>query len=700
MGRKKSHYVPPPPPPFDTFLTGLPSDLVPLLMKTSDCPTITYMQLLGLSHGIRLAIRGAARELAFEKKYDERAPIPLVPLEALTALIRPCKKLANLSLINQQIGVFAYGSVTACAAWIDEAFAGHQPLAQLRAPMCPFVMAFLSRQHSSDLEELRLDGGTTSVTTALLTALGESCPRLRTLHLPKSVRARFELTALGPLKHTLEEICFPSNVVVTHLQNVVPKLKVLSLLRPTADFSAVVPHLTHLTLWESAGTERFDFHPQLESLVMRRCPSVNLSRVLKPNHSLRVLVLHQCLDEVQLRTDVLPALGQITRLEFSARASFLLPLRLASSHLRSLDLKRLILSAQSSLTLDCPGLEELVLPTFENAQAPYALSLIGCPRLRRLVGPQIGEDPVPAVTAWEEALLPQFGPSLHELTEIWTAHLAPLETLRLRTHHLTLLGVHLVGPGLFSRSDSAYLRVPPTSTCFLDHLPLSDHLHRLDATLHQVDDRMVVDAAGLRVACLSSGDGATEEIWPTFRGCPALSVLYLHAPKVHLHIEDGSRLPPLQLRSLAIDGCRQGLDVSVTSCLEHRGACLRQLRLPYPTPETWPRLVAALTALPQLTSLELVLGDTADQADIGLACPHLRRLTLEAPRSVAGRLGRVILDCPRLEELLVLCDIDRLDVVARDRQTMLYIGASNADIQRRLAARFLGARVEQAARPW
>ncbi|KAJ4455753.1 hypothetical protein PAPYR_9249 [Paratrimastix pyriformis] len=684
-GRKKSHYVPPPPPPFDTFLTGLPSDIVPFLMKTSDCPTITYIQLLGLSHGIRSAIRGLACELAFEKKSDERAPIPLVPLEALTALIGPCKKLANLSLVNQQIGVFAYGSVTACAAWIDEAFAGHQSLVRLRAPMCPFVMAFLSSQHhSSDLEELRLDDGTTLVTAALLTALGKSCPRLRKLHLPNSsITDRLNFAAaLGPLKRTLEGICFPSNGAVSHLRNLFPKLKVLSLLRPTADLSAVVPHLTHLTLGEGEGTEQ-----HLESLVLSRCPSVDLSRVLLPNHSLRVLVLHQCLDEAQLRTDVLPALGQIARLEFSTQTPFLLPLRLACSHLRSLDLKRLILSAQSGLTVDCPGLEELVLPTFENAQTPYALSLIGCPRLRRLEGPQIGEEPVAAVTAWTEAMLWRMSGtwSPRELTELWVSSSKTLEKLQCNTSTLTRLGVHLVGPGFFPSSSFAVLMLP-------------ESLHRLDATLHKIPI-LTLAAKGLRVACLSSADGAPEEIHLTFHHCPALSVLSLRAPSVCFRIEDGFGLPPLQLRSLVIDGCWKDRSESVTSCLAEHGARLRHLRLPYPTPETWPRLVAALTALPQLASLELVLGDTADQADIGLACPHLRRLTLEAPRSVAGWLRMVILDCPRLEELRVLCDIDQLDVVGRDRQTMLYIGASNADIQRRLAARFPGARVEQAVRP-
>ncbi|KAJ4457461.1 hypothetical protein PAPYR_7050 [Paratrimastix pyriformis] len=274
----------------------LPPDLLPILVELSDAPLQTYTRLLGLCHATRTAVRGAPRELVFFSDdgggpNDGEGEDPLIrqvttpTADALAALVGPCKGLVKLTLDLETLPGHWWGGDgrTDAATWVDEAFAGHSRLAVLEVTPShtAALMSALTRivGHLHGLEEVRVSHGFGSwdwgtFDGPLLAALGQSCPRLRLLHM--DLRAIFHgaaLQGLAPIAGTLEDVQVPlqfsdyawsgkerenSDAGLAFLRSLASVRK-LSLFRcPAEILGLLAPHLTHLRFYSSSTTAPAD----------------------------------------------------------------------------------------------------------------------------------------------------------------------------------------------------------------------------------------------------------------------------------------------------------------------------------------------------------------------------------------------------------------------------------------------------------
>ncbi|KAJ4457460.1 hypothetical protein PAPYR_7049 [Paratrimastix pyriformis] len=346
MAPTKTDQVPIVPPSTIPLPLRLPSDLLPILVEASDAPLQTYTRLLGLCHATRTAVRGAPRELAFFSDddggpNDGEGEDPLIrqvttpTADALAALVGPCKGLAKLTLDLETLPGHWWGGDgrTDAAAWVDEAFAGHSRLAVLEVTPSSHatIMSAVTRivGHLDGLEEIRLLRAESRASDSwepfagpLLAALGQSCPRLRLLHM--DLRAYFPgaaLQGLAPIAGTLEDVQVPLRITeyawkaeervnneagVAFLRSLASAQK-LSLSQCPADLlGPLAPHLTHLGVsWYSSSAPADEGLCHLERLEL---PSLRmadgkdgmaaLARLLTANTAtLRAVSLGLCLRE-------------------------------------------------------------------------------------------------------------------------------------------------------------------------------------------------------------------------------------------------------------------------------------------------------------------------------------------------------------------------------------------------------------------
>ncbi|KAJ4456629.1 hypothetical protein PAPYR_8111 [Paratrimastix pyriformis] len=202
------------------------------IVEAAPFPLEAYCQLIGLTHDIRTAIRGAPRELSFQypvfldKEFrdpeDMHCVAPCLPADALAAIVGPCKGLVRLTL---PLHNSAHPSVLGCglfdpknpgaalAPWADETFGGHNQLAVLEIPgaatFWPVICLILP--HLPGLEEFHFLHAR-PLHSGVLVALAASCPRLRVLHLTRTrdaVNHVPNFLALRPLAGTIKELILP-----------------------------------------------------------------------------------------------------------------------------------------------------------------------------------------------------------------------------------------------------------------------------------------------------------------------------------------------------------------------------------------------------------------------------------------------------------------------------------------------------------
>ncbi|KAJ4455333.1 hypothetical protein PAPYR_9723 [Paratrimastix pyriformis] len=676
--------------PADGF-SRLPVELIPLLVETSDCPTVTYVQLLSLSCTLRAAIRGTARTLSFDDDvvlYDQ-SPMPDPSLEALTALLAPCKSLTEFSLGSWSIPLFAYGTEAACTAWAEEAVPRSLAVLRIHASMKALLPALLDGGYLSGLAELTIASSTSAdaiadeARGALLPLLVAGCPHLRSLQFPGS--ASLDLAALVPLAKTLEHLSLSKVTLPASsdlLRHCGDRLKRLSLTRTDALTLRTLTQrcrLSHLTIEDSSSEDLFQGSSEhlhcLESLDAPLCSDA-LSRLLAANQatlrSLGFLCWHAS-NPVELLP---PAL--VDRLEhLEIRNSMYLfshPLHIASSHLRRLRLGSLVLPSFAGVSLACPALEELSLPGHRYLAHPYSLTL-HCPRLRRLQCCEslFPEVIYPTLLPWMEDLIGQLqagSPLLCQLGTVWISRPAVLAGL-LSLGSLARLGTTLVlldqdaAAGSFP-DDPLVLQLPPSLRRLTAHvmtqngrrLPgevrlIGPRLRSLSLNVHRGDD----DNSG------SSGSGQPKPTGPP-PPLPELR-LALHCPALAGLRYTGSAACP------SLSGPEEGTPPLPLQTLQ-----LAQI------PGLRSDLAAFLAGLPRLTELALsITPHEWPEVALTLACPHLQQLTLHL-RSPDGRtrLCAVTLDCPQLVDCrLHPCLYLRRFALVRPAPRLIHLHLSQAN---------------------
>ncbi|KAJ4457807.1 hypothetical protein PAPYR_6624 [Paratrimastix pyriformis] len=193
-------------------------------------------------------------------------------------------------------------------------------------------------------------------------------------------------------------------------------------------------------------------------------------------------------------------------------------------------------------------------------------------------------------------------------------------------------------------------------------LRLSPRLERLTlAVLDQSDPvDLRIEGPGLRTFKLAELDREAVGDRPaqlalTLHHCPALASLCLEFDSLASitlgDVDDGrAHHPHASLRRLCIgDRSCSMPDEHLLAFLAQHGAGLSRLFIRRSVSEAaWPRLVTALgQQLPQLTHLFLGSYPT----HLSLSCPRLRMLSIWA-NGPCGSLQSLVLDCPRLEELM------------------------------------------------
>ncbi|KAJ4462590.1 hypothetical protein PAPYR_574 [Paratrimastix pyriformis] len=670
------------------FLGSIPPDLLSRIVEISDRPLQTYIQLLSLSHVVRLAIRGTPRELSFNRKPGHGSPKPTA--DALAALLGPCKDLAKLSFRPSDSSldptVYDCGRTeAACAGWVDEAFGGHDRLAVLEylPTTCePVIERILLRLPG--LVALRLGSGT-PIRTDLLAAIARSCPLLQTLRSDSNdtrLNKDPDLTALAPLAGSLQDFRIRTPVLPARLDAFMSSLTAVTTLhlqscRPAA-LEPLAAHLTRLSIehvaWGDDGEVSLPgpWLARLERLSLGGCRTFTapLARLLAANQTtlrrLKLAILRPDADELAPLMAALDGLPQLTHLELICPSEAdltglppallgrlvsltlgmmaVLPLRIASDRLRRL---RFPMGQVESLTVDCPALVELRLPEIIQPQLS-----IKCPRLRLI------ED----LPAWYEGFS---GPMADlerlvatRMDSVWLADLLagsprlrtlPLVNLTTRRPDLLALlcasgslvemGIELEdddggggggGGGAAMSSNPLVLRLPGQLA--------SMNVSLEGATTSEVQ----VEAPGLRHLAI---DGSIT----TMRlSCPSLATLSVQPPKGWA--DPTHRITSIELdvsaqpRSLTIwAGCQPA---SLLGLLARNGARLHHVDLSAALETSvWPQVAAALGMLPRLTHLRLDI--TNAPSPLSLTCPQLRILELHG----VSKECKVMLACPLLEVL-------------------------------------------------
>ncbi|KAJ4454902.1 hypothetical protein PAPYR_10249 [Paratrimastix pyriformis] len=417
-------------------------ELLWALSRGEDANTLRlYIQLLGISHGTRQAIRGTLRQISFDdmaigsspddiKQEEDRLP-PLTA-DALAALIGPCKGLVKLSLPSRDPGLWGCGrTVSGYVPWVDEAFAGHTQLATLRIPTGDSLMAALPRilGHLPGLVDFQLTTCRPCDPTAVLPAL-TLCPCLEAVDwggLP------FDPALLlvpnpphAPLCARLRRLSLPAASSDEKLALFIRSLARLEQLGleecDDGTLACVGPHLTQLKVpankLSPLCAEGFGRLEDIEIMDHPKTPELAIAMLRANRATLRSVSLRRCRLTGSF-FEALAACPGLTHLDLSIRlggcADFNLseipqdllhrleslrlheakfgghrhhrspiesPISLASPTLRTLNMD-LDLGVRATLALDCPALESLTLPTAEYYRYPLVLN---CPQLRRIAG--------------------------------------------------------------------------------------------------------------------------------------------------------------------------------------------------------------------------------------------------------------------------------------------------------------------------
>ncbi|KAJ4462534.1 hypothetical protein PAPYR_506 [Paratrimastix pyriformis] len=668
--------------PVDLFAL-LPPDLLPCIVERSNRPLQTYMQLLGLSRAIRQAVRGFPREMSFDETFGYEPLIP--PADAVAALIGPCKGLTKLKF--RSVGApycSTYGcgrTEAACAGWVDEAFGGHDRLAVLEyLPTFeePVIARILLRLPGL----LELHFGHVDLSWGLAEIVARSCPHLESLR-GDSINDDLYIPNLAPLAGSLRCLKSPQYLFSPQGVETMSRLTALGTVYLTCfEATALMPiaaHLTRLNValnedeWDDAmlpgpwlsHLERFKlredsirFTPRLAGfLAANRATLQRLRLWLKELDAAGLAALVATLNDLprlthlQLLTDTLPAEVDINtalipglpsglehlNLSFCCEGEPTPPLYITSHQLKCLHLHG-IMHALGEVSLDCPALVELRLPTVVDALT------LKCPRLRELHDPPVWFDcfsvPMPdleTVVAW-----------VHD--PVWWPHLL---TLSPHLRRLSLVGVRpcllpmlCAGTALVDLSLSLARFLQPLPNPLVLRLPgrletlllldLGNGSSPLDLTVEapglrrmQIITRSSDFECRLRCPCLASficADLTDASLTNKASRCQITA----------LELDDRARL-----RRLAIEGhCKTNTLLDLLE--QHQG--LRHVLLYAPEAASdWPRLAAALGGLPRLANLQLNIRNAP--SPISLACPQLRILRLDG----ADGDQKVVLTSPLLE---------------------------------------------------
>ncbi|KAJ4462542.1 hypothetical protein PAPYR_514 [Paratrimastix pyriformis] len=660
-----------------------PPDLMPNFVATSADPLRTYVQLLGLSHAIRLAVRGTPRKLSFDEDPRFRSEMPTPTADAVAALVGPCKGLTTLAFrFDGKTPVYGCGLTEAAyAGWVDEAFGGHDRLAVLDY-LPTFYEPAIERilGHLPGLVELRLGTRPKTISAHLLAALVRSCPHLKVLQGASKQLAQLD-TALAPLAGSLQEFRLPCLRPSANLDAFVPLLSALETLvighcRP-ASLEPIVAHLTHfgmalpdyefLGCITPAGLARLlAAHPammQRLQLVLKAPNADGLADLKAALDGLPRLthldltyhfVQHRAADPLDLPHGLLGRLEDLTLRAHDSLVPEVAPrplLSITSSRLAHLNLQ--VNSVVTALVLDCPALVELRLP---KMAADGQLTL-NCPRLREL-------ENVPLWYAGSRSTPPM--PSLESVgfaggNPVW------LPDLLASSPRLQCLGVVLARQDLLSCLCSCdtlccaltteprrstlrlYLGVLAHPTLFPDPrivLRFPERLETLWLTFVAPSSSesgeggvgpldLRVEAPGLRRFEIVHSDHLDLRIR---LDCPALTALSLEIRPSQITSLKlvNSRT---QLQTLTINGrCKSASLLDLLDRHHH----LRAVRLASVSAHVWARLVTALGKLPRLVRLAMDVSNAP--SPILLTCPQLRALELMETED-----RDVVLACPLIE---------------------------------------------------
>ncbi|KAJ4454053.1 hypothetical protein PAPYR_11325 [Paratrimastix pyriformis] len=642
-----------------------------------------YCQLIGLTHGIRMAIRGAPRELSFQcpvpipedpcqpTLVDVYCAAPCLPADALAAIVGPCKDLVRLTLPHHNIhhpSVLGLGLMEhdACRAWAEEAFGGHTQLAVLEIPgagtFWPAIGQILS--HLPGLEEFHFLEAR-PLRTRVLQALATFCPKLRVLHLTQHSSAQSygqHFTVLKPLAGTIKELILPDAYIgrgpLTALVQCLSSLERLEVNGGDMRFLwPVAPHLTHLSTRDPfvGGIEEVGFC-RLESLTSESTSDNTYAKVLTTcRDTLRSVSLFTKAPVFPLAP--LGGLTHLTRLKLTLRdrsvtlAAVLaaLPPGVLENQLEYLDLEL--------------GGDDCTKPAFIRSRSLREVNIrnhtrvtLDCPRL-------LSDERRDSTDLWPELVLAD-GLNDNDGQAMTTD---PRQTMICRLNN---------GPRFFE------LRLATTGPpAFLLRLP--EQFEFLDGSIEAEGQETQGPPAELRVEAPVLRT-LRLEVPPKMRltlACPALGALVLTGGS-SLVLAEGTDPP---LRTLCLEPIRgraprRPKDDSVLAVLTRHGSHLQRVSLcsRWLPPTDWPEVAAALGRLPRLFSLELPF----DSADMVLACPRLSHLSVSA-----SKLRSLVLDCPQLEELWASfdSDLERFELTA-DRIT--YIGGVKDSWKERLQERF------------
>ncbi|KAJ4457486.1 hypothetical protein PAPYR_7088 [Paratrimastix pyriformis] len=692
--------------------SGIDSDPIMLLLALVDAapfPLQVYCQLIGLTHGIRTAIRGAPRVLSFlwpgpllDDPWDyECCLAPCLPADALAALVGPCKGLVRLTLPPH---CPRHPSVLGCAiprdgepvgkTWVDEAFSGHTQLAYLEIPgagatFWPAIWWILS--HLPGLEEFHFLQAR-PLRTRVLQALAAFCPKLRVLHLTQHLSGwsdEQDFTVLEPIAGTIKELIVPDlSLDFARLVKGLSSLERLEVMGGDLDsLRPIAQHLTHLVTNNPLFVRGFTEAGfcRLESLTTESTSGgISFAPVMTAcRDTLRSLSL-STREDIAPGQGLLAALGgltHLTRLKLTgAWGNHLEYLslylagdiegttyRLSSRSLREVYLCGFALPDSCTLTLACPFLEKLVPPRVKDSK-PYGL-IMDCPHLRSLKALPSKQNldhsaPMPELV--------EVGGLYRDehLDPAWLAQLVAWSPSRLRLlSHVAvsqaMLSQLFAGCPSLTSLRSIHLHLTATTGPPVFVLQLPEQLEILEGSVivegAQGPAELRMEAPGLRALHLGLPPAQLT------LACPALVVVALSvfgAGRTSFVLDEGTR-PPLRSLRLGLPFVAPitpaaGQDPSLLAVLTRHGSRLQCVSVSsaWLTPEAWPEVAAALGRLPRLVSLEV---DGIPSADIALACPRLSHLSL-----IFGvELRSLVLDCPQLEELKAPFDshLERFELV-------------------------------------
>ncbi|KAJ4462598.1 hypothetical protein PAPYR_583 [Paratrimastix pyriformis] len=702
----------------------LPPVLLGAIVEASSNSLVAYLQLLSFSHVVRTSVRGTLHKFSCPSTDPLALAIrPIIPPDAVAALVGPCKALREFSFPLDEEWCEIIGEAASAGGWVDETFGGHTQLSILTPiPALPEPLVERVLSHLPGLVELTVE--MPQMSTLLLAALARSCPGLQRLRC--SLDDTTHLAALAPLSGVLKDLDLRM-ANSKSLAAFVPSLSaVTSLKLPPCPPAALEPIAPHLTSFELGGRSPEADLPgpwlcHLETLSLNlRAFSARLTRLLAANQAtLRSLSLVLETADAPSLAASLRAMPHLTHLHLSvceASCSFsaLLPpdlvdrlerldiciharesVRITSSRLQHL---RFLFGARtgpaSGLALVCPALVDL------EMNGP--LISLRCPRLRTLKAPaqgMAGAVPMPDLEA-----IKQCSSSSALQTELALLLLTGSPRLRV------LSGVRVAQPQVLARLcacqslvrlEQLHLDVTRLPSPLVLRLP--GQLEHLDLLIESGDDYadddvgddddddetpplppldLQVEAPGLLVFSLSIENQSLPSVRVRLHNCPRLVRLGLHSPAALLSLqldenaEDGVVMQ-MQPRCLSVEGESIFDAANLLGLLTRHGARLRDIMLGVlrvASDDVWPQLMEALSGLPRLAVLNLDVSGAP--SPLSLACPQLRELDLYGLPDEA----KVVLACPLLEQLDGIGDPSRQLELLRDSEFHLRAPTTSANL--------------------